>query len=339
MAAYTDSLIPKRATSDYWLSSIRPGVAALILGGAFGAGVYLGNAEPSSHAALEMAGTKAWLAQVDARSEKLDDIRSELALHYHDELVGPPRDARDRRRAHHAPKPAPAVIASLQKDENHETAKSLRDRLQAVAKSVRESEAAGPTDKVSTAEVLDDADTASRGNAPSSAPAAPEKLEDLAPENVSSAEVQALADQVSLPERADDEERVRLDDAAEDIESIEEPREKSSKDSRRIENALARVLGTSTSESDADVVDAPPMETAHRYYVQVAATPNLEGAQKLVDKLKQSGFAAMVLQGEGKSQEPVYRVRVGPLPDREQASTQVDRIHSQAGMSGFVIRD
>ena len=344
MAAYTDSLIPKRATSDYWFSNIRPGVAALFLGGAFGAGVYLGNAEPSADDALEMAGSEAWLAQVDARSDKLDGVRSELELRYHAELVGPPRDSRDRRRRHHAPKPAPAVIASLQKDENHQAAKSLRERLQAVAQAVRSADGNTKAEQAKEQNSPDvgkgPADTPAQANTSSASGSAPEvyaNADEAVSDPVTPAEAQALADQVSLPERADEEERVRMDDAAEDIESIEEPREKSKGDSRRIEDALARVLGTSSAPTED--AESPRQESGHRYYVQVAATPSLEGAQKLLDSVKGAGFSAVVVQGEGKGQEPVYRVRVGPLADREQAVSHVDLIQNKAGMSGFVIRD
>lgn len=284
MASLTDSLTPRRAASELWLWHVRAGAFALVLGGAFGAGVLLGGGDgdpDGGEVTAEGQGTDP-LALADARTEKLEEVRAALKLRFHDELVGPPRDVKDRA------KPA-----------------------------------AAETPKVAAAMAGEAQDPAAR------------------------AREKALADQASPPERLDEDESVKAEDADEDVESIAAPREDQPDDKRRIAEALARVLGDDTpkwasdaqQEPAAPVAPVPKAGGAGRYHVQVAATPSEDGANTLVEKLKGQGFSALAVPVDLEDKGRIWRVRVGPFADRGAAEARVSEVREVAGLNGFVVSE
>ncbi len=77
---------------------------------------------------------------------------------------------------------------------------------------------------------------------------------------------------------------------------------------------------------------APPARTG--FAVQVGAVNTEAAAAKLVADLKAAGFAAYVVR-----QANLFKVRVGPYPDRAQAQTVLSAARRAVGGSPFVVKE
>lgn len=69
--------------------------------------------------------------------------------------------------------------------------------------------------------------------------------------------------------------------------------------------------------------------------IQLGSFQSRDNAQRLVKELKGKGFIAFVLEGGGKSGK-LYRVRVGPAPDRAAAATLAAKLR-QVGQPGTIV--
>jgi hypothetical protein len=82
---------------------------------------------------------------------------------------------------------------------------------------------------------------------------------------------------------------------------------------------------------------APPPDTAARrtgFGVQVGAVNTQAAADRLAGSLKTAGFTPYVVQ-EGR----LFKVRVGPYPDRGQATAAAEQIRRRLGHSPFVVKE
>jgi len=80
---------------------------------------------------------------------------------------------------------------------------------------------------------------------------------------------------------------------------------------------------------------APASHAAGGWTVQLGSFASRENAQRLVKQLKTKGFSAFVLDGGGTSGK-LYRVRVGPQPDRSGATALAAKLRA-AGHKGSVV--
>lgn len=286
MASMTDTLAPRRSFSAVCLGYARAGLGALVLGGTFGAGMLMGaESQGDEGASADGQGRlRSPVALADARTEKLEAVKEELKLRFHDELVGPPRDAQDRETS----SPAKPLVK------------------------------AAPGDRA-------------KGDA---------------------AHARILADRASPEDARESETAVKADDADEDVESIAVPQDNPKRDQRRIAEAIARVFGKGEGASHA--ADAEPTtppaaaaepakrtaepadDPAKAFFVQVASTPNVEGASALKDKLVGQGFPVRVASTELSQRGVMHRVRVGPFPDRAAADLSARQLLDTQGLAGFV---
>lgn len=90
----------------------------------------------------------------------------------------------------------------------------------------------------------------------------------------------------------------------------------------------------STKVASADPAPARPVATGTGFAVQVGSFASRENAERLARELKGKGFAATVSPGSGKKR--LWRVRVGPEPDRAAAAALGARLRAQ-GQSGAVV--
>lgn len=72
------------------------------------------------------------------------------------------------------------------------------------------------------------------------------------------------------------------------------------------------------------------------WVVQVGSFSRQANAEVLRDKLKSAGFAAFVESARSNT-GPIYRVRIGPVADRQEAERLVKRLDSKGGYRGIVI--
>lgn len=94
----------------------------------------------------------------------------------------------------------------------------------------------------------------------------------------------------------------------------------------------------STAPGNALPVNAPQkVATASKsgWAVQLGSFASRDNAQKLVRQLKGKGYSAYVLGGGGSSGK-LYRVRVGPAPDKAAASALASKLRT-AGHTGSVV--
>lgn len=73
------------------------------------------------------------------------------------------------------------------------------------------------------------------------------------------------------------------------------------------------------------------------WVVQVGSFTDPKKAFKLRDQLLKKKYKAFVEKIKGRSGQNLYRVRVGPLPEKEQASTLSGKL-AQQGFKGYVTR-
>lgn len=318
MAVLTDTLSPRRGAPDLWMTLLRPSATALLIGGAFSAGVWLSRDARSGEASAEPPAGSALFAKLDERSAKLDGVRDTLQLGFHRELVGAPRDAHDARRiSRSSPSPgAPSRTSGL-----------------APVSSPPLASRAAPTRH----------QTPSAASAPSSVGDDAMAAVPAADSPADASAERALADQAAPPERVEEEEdTVRAEDTDEVLEPIANPRERSTRDAERVAAALARVLGAAEPplpQAVRGTAHSPAAPAAGAFHVQVASTPQEEGAQALARDLRAQGFDAQVVPADLHGQGRTYRVRVGPFAEREAASEHLEALRRDTGREAFVVRE
>lgn len=74
------------------------------------------------------------------------------------------------------------------------------------------------------------------------------------------------------------------------------------------------------------------------YSVQVGAFGNPQNAQGLVDKLGADGYRAYVVEPLPADEKPLYRVRVGPFHDPEEAAGTAAELQEKYGLSPYIPR-
>lgn len=95
-------------------------------------------------------------------------------------------------------------------------------------------------------------------------------------------------------------------------------------------------------EGVSPVVKAPEADNpaaraiAPGYAVQVGSFTNSENAERLVSQLISQGFSAFWVV-ESVSGRAIWRVRVGSVPDRDQAEALQARLRSEASLEGLVV--
>lgn len=87
--------------------------------------------------------------------------------------------------------------------------------------------------------------------------------------------------------------------------------------------------------------DAAPTDVADgTYSMQVASYREREQAEKLVEKLSESGYRDVrLVEGEVAGRGTYYRVRVGRFASREAAERQGEDLLSQEGLEGLIVRE
>jgi cell division septation protein DedD len=109
-------------------------------------------------------------------------------------------------------------------------------------------------------------------------------------------------------------------------EAPEAPRAESRPPPSRIEPA----------DTPATDVGAPPREEG--FAVQVGAFGDAEAAQKLADRLRGHGFSVYV-SPSASAGEPRWRVRVGPVDTRDDASQLAERLHQRERLPTWVLAE
>ncbi len=81
--------------------------------------------------------------------------------------------------------------------------------------------------------------------------------------------------------------------------------------------------------------------TTLRYFVQVGAFSNKEGASSLIQELKKIGYQPVIIDPLPTDKKPLYRVRIGPFPSFEAAVQARDRVRSSTpgAAKAFLVRD
>jgi len=95
----------------------------------------------------------------------------------------------------------------------------------------------------------------------------------------------------------------------------------------------ARPAARPTSASTSRKAPAPAPSGA-RFAVQVGAFSESQGAERLVARLRSSGFDAYVARGDAGAR---YRVRVGPLASREAAEKAARRLETEEKLPTWVL--
>lgn len=86
-------------------------------------------------------------------------------------------------------------------------------------------------------------------------------------------------------------------------------------------------------EKPAPKVAPPVAPVANGWFVQVNAFRSRENAERQVATLKGKGYAALVSESGG-----LYRVRIGPFGQRDEANTTSQRLRREEGMPSSVQR-
>ncbi|RMF64913.1 MAG: hypothetical protein D6743_08695, partial [Calditrichaeota bacterium] len=121
---------------------------------------------------------------------------------------------------------------------------------------------------------------------------------------------------------------------------------------RRLPGALVALLlllwGCRTKTDTAEVAQVMhPMENPHvnqdsllaarPYSIQVAALSDAQNAKGLEHTLRQRDFPAFVVSGESSSHETLYRVRVGPFAEREEAEKTTRALRMAGYKEAFLV--
>lgn len=80
----------------------------------------------------------------------------------------------------------------------------------------------------------------------------------------------------------------------------------------------------------------PKATSGKQWIVQVGSFSRKVNAQVLSDKLKALGFSAFVESAKANT-GPVYRVRIGPLANREAATKMVKQLDRKGGYKGIIL--
>ncbi len=91
----------------------------------------------------------------------------------------------------------------------------------------------------------------------------------------------------------------------------------------------------STTETAETPTDDPPGDEP-TYSVQVGAFGERGNAIALRDKLGTDGFRAYVVEPAAGEEKPLYRVRVGPFADRDEAATTAAEVQEKYGLSSYI---
>ncbi len=81
---------------------------------------------------------------------------------------------------------------------------------------------------------------------------------------------------------------------------------------------------------------APQVPLPSSWAVQVGSFSSAENAEALVKKLKRAGFPAFVVK-RAETGKLLYRVRVGPLLDKDRAVALAEQIKEKVDLKGFVV--
>lgn len=81
---------------------------------------------------------------------------------------------------------------------------------------------------------------------------------------------------------------------------------------------------------------SPIIPLPSAWAVQVGSFRSSKNAEALVEQLKTAGFPAFLVPPDEHA-KTLYRVRVGPLLDKEKAVALGERIREQLGFKGFVV--
>lgn len=98
-------------------------------------------------------------------------------------------------------------------------------------------------------------------------------------------------------------------------------------------------LSTAEAESrDGDEAAAAiPEGQTHAWSVQVGSFSQRGNSEALRERLRENGFSAYVERRQ-RDDDTVYRVRVGPVMERDEADELRLTIHEEAGLRGMVMR-
>jgi cell division protein FtsN len=91
----------------------------------------------------------------------------------------------------------------------------------------------------------------------------------------------------------------------------------------------------STTETAETPTDDPPGDEP-TYSIQVGAFGERGNAIALRDKLGTDGFRAYVVEPAAGEEKPLYRVRVGPFADRDEAATTAAEVQEKYGLSSYI---
>lgn len=104
------------------------------------------------------------------------------------------------------------------------------------------------------------------------------------------------------------------------LEETEQPSEEK-KDAIQKELAMHQKL-----KEEAETKKPPEVQGESLYFVQVGAFADKKAASSVADTFKKSGYRAFVLDPLPSDNKPVYRVRIGGFPTREQAEKMRDEL-------------
>lgn len=91
----------------------------------------------------------------------------------------------------------------------------------------------------------------------------------------------------------------------------------------------------STTETAETPTDDPPGDEP-TFSVQVGAFGERGNAIALRDQLGTDGFRAYVVEPAAGEEKPLYRVRVGPFADRDEAATTAAEMQEKYGLSSYI---
>ena len=99
--------------------------------------------------------------------------------------------------------------------------------------------------------------------------------------------------------------------------------------------AAGEAEGTTPEAGETAPTEAPSDRPG--FAVQVGSFRSRDNALALRDDLRERGFSAYVDESDAGEGATVYRLRVGPVGDREEARGLAARIEDEAGVEGIVV--